>query len=130
MKPVPHQLLMIAFLSLAAQSSSAAVISFSGSVTAPALIYDPATDYSPGTGYNPPGSLGGYDGLITLQGFDTTLGTLNSVTLTTAGQASLEFTQAYSFNASSNTINAVLYMSGQTPYGAAGFNLFYTFTSS
>jgi hypothetical protein len=120
----------IGTLLLASNPSFSATVSFTGSITGSALIYDPATDYSPSTGYNPPGNLGGYDGLITLNGFNTALGTLNSVTLTTLASGSLEFTDARSNGYPTDILNATLYMSGQTPYGGATASLPFTFTSS
>jgi len=113
-------------LALIASSSLASTISTTDSFTGSALIYDPATDYSPATGYSPPGSLGGYDGLLTLHGFDTALGTLNSVSLTDSVETSLQFQQAYAFDTYLE-INAHPYITGQTPYGSSGFGIPYTF---
>ena len=116
-------------LLFAAAPGFAATVSYTGSASGAALIYDPATDYSPSTGYSPPGSLGGYDGLIALSGFNTALGTLNSVTLTTAASGTLEFKDAYSFGYPTDIINATLYITGQTPYGGSGVGLPFTFSS-
>ncbi|WP_294541107.1 PEP-CTERM sorting domain-containing protein [uncultured Rhodoblastus sp.] len=122
---------MIGALLLVSSPCFAATVSFTGSVTGNALIYDPATDYSPATGYSPPGNLGGYDALITLSGFNAALGALNSVTLTTLVSGSLEFKQAYNiYGAPTNILNAVLYISGGTPYGGMGAGLPFTFSSS
>ena len=107
--------------------SQAATVSTTDSFTGSALIYDPATDYSPGTGYSPPSQLGGYDGLLTLKGFNTALGTLNSVSIDETIQSSVEFQQAYAFG-SSIVINASVFAEGQSPYGGFGFNLPYTFS--
>ena len=121
----------ISILLLASNPSFAATVSFTGSFTGSALMYNPATDLSPSNGYNPPGNLGGYDGLITLNGFNTTLGTLNSVTLTTLASGSLEFKDAInSFGATTNTLNATLFMSGESPFGGLNTSLPFTFTSS
>lgn len=122
---------MIGALLLASNPSFAATVSFTGSFTGNALMYNPATDYSPSTGYSPPGNLGGYDGLITLNGFNTALGTLNSVTFTTLASGSLEFKDAINiYGATTNTLNVTLYMSGQSPYGGLTASLPFTFTSS
>jgi hypothetical protein len=122
--------LSIGGLVLACSPGFAATVSYTDSFTGNALIYDPATDYSPSTGYHPPGSLGGYDGLITLTGFNAALGTLNSVTLTTQGSGSIEFKDAISYGYKTDILNATLYMSGQTPYGGATVGLPFAFTSS
>ncbi len=108
-------------------AAQAATLSTTDSFTGSALVYDPATDYSPGSGYAPPTSLGGYDGLLTLKGFNPALGTLNSVSISETIESSLEFKQAYAFG-DSITINANLFVSGQDPYGGAGFGLPYTFS--
>ena len=129
MRATLSRICLVGFLALGSNASYAANISFTGSFTGDAFIYDPATDYSPGTGYNPPGSLGGYDGLITLHGFNTALGVLNSVTLTTQVSGSLEFKDARSFGYATDIINAVLYTSGGTPYGGFGAGLPFTFSS-
>jgi hypothetical protein len=121
--------LAIGALVLASTPSFAASVSFTGSASGSALIYDPATDYSPSTGYSPPGSLGGYDGLIALHGFNTGLGTLNAVTLTTQVSGSLEFKDARAFGYATDIINATLYITGQTPYGGTGASVPFTFSS-
>ena len=129
-----HATLLGAFtigaLLLATNPSFAASISFTGSFTGSALIYDPTTDLSPSTGYNPPGNLGGYDGLITLNGFNAALGTLNSVTLTTVTNGSLEFKDARSNGNPTDIINAILFMTAQSPYGGLNVGLPFTFTSN
>jgi hypothetical protein len=121
-----RQISLMVIMAFIASSSLAATTSTSGSFTGSALIYDPATDYSPATGYSPPGSLGGYDGLLTLHGFNTALGTLNSVSLTDSVETSLQFQQAYAFDTYLE-IHAHLYITGQSPYGSSGFGIPYTF---
>lgn len=121
-----RQIPLITIMLSIASSSLASTITTTDSFTGSALIYDPATDYSPATGYSPPGNLGGYDGLLTLQGFDTALGTLNSISLTESVETSLQFQQAVAYGTSIE-INAHPYITGQTPYGSAGFAIPYTF---
>jgi hypothetical protein len=123
-----RQTLLAVALLCAATPSSAAVITSTASFTGNALVYDPATDYSPSTGYAPPGSLGGYDGLLTLHGFNSALGTLNSVSLTQSLAISLEFTQAVDiFGNGHPQINAHTYVADQSPYGSFGFANPFTF---
>jgi hypothetical protein len=109
-----------------ATHSLAATVSTTDSFTGVAFMYDPATDYSPATGYSPPTHLGGYDGLLTLAGFNTALGTLNSVSVSETVKTSLEFTDAFAFGDSIH-INASVNAGGQSPYGGAGFAEHYTF---
>ncbi len=110
-----------------AGAAHAATMTTTATFSGNALIYDPATDYSPGTGYSPPTQLGGYDGLLTLQGFNTALGTLNSVSLTESLTSSLEFKQAFPYG-DSEELNADIYVTGQTPYGGVGFFVPYSFS--
>jgi hypothetical protein len=120
--------LLVAVLLCAATPSFAAVVTSTDSFTGSALVYDPATDYSPAIGYSPPGSLGGYDGLLTLHGFNATLGTLNSVSLTRSLEISLEFKQAVDiYGLGSITLNAHSYVADQAPYGSGGFGIPFTF---
>lgn len=107
--------------------ADAAVMTTSATFDGDALIYDPTTDYSPSTGYSPPAHLGGYDGLLTLQGFNTALGTLNSVSINKSLTSNLEFKQALAYG-NSITINADVYVTGLTPYGGEGVFAPYTFS--
>lgn len=126
MKALIARTLFLTYAGLAG-AAHAAVMTTTATFSGQALIYDPTTDYSPATGYSPPTHLGGYDGLLTLQGFNTALGTLNSVSLTENVTTSLEFQQAYAFG-SSIVINADVYVTGQTPYGSMGPLVPYTFS--
>ena len=126
---MPRILILPTMLLLASQAG-AATLSSTQSFSGQALIYDPATDYSPSTangGYLPPTQLGGYDGLLTFSGFDTSLGTLNVVTISEHAESSLRFTDAFAIYGTPGVINVSLYVSGQDPYGSAGFSMPYTF---
>jgi hypothetical protein len=125
-----RQIVLIPITMLIASSSFASTITTTDSFTGSALIYNPATDYSPATGYSPPGNLGGYDGLLKLNGFNTALGTLNKVSLTDSVETSLQFQKAVQIYTSDNyiEIHAHPYIIGQTPYGSSGFGIPYTFS--
>ncbi len=110
--------------------AGAATLSFTQSFLGQALIYDPATDYSPSTangGYLPPSKLGGYDGLLTFSGFDTSLGTLNVVTISEHAESSMRFKDAYAIYGTPGEIHISLYATGQAPYGSVGFSMPYVF---
>ena len=118
--------LMLAAVTLTTAAAHAATSTTTGTFTGSALAYDPATDFSPFTGYSPPSQLGGFNGLITLSGFDTALGTLNSITISEQADTSLEFTQADPFG-TSELLNASVFTSGVSPFGDHDIDLPYTF---
>jgi len=121
--------LAVTALSLATPSL-AATLSITRSFSGTALMYDPAKDYSPSTvlgGYHPPTQLGGYNGLLTFPGFDTSLGTLNQVSLTDSAVSTLEFKDAIAIYGTPGVVNTALYVTGGGPYGGSGFSMPYSF---
>lgn len=118
---------------VAAGTATAATRSTSDSISGTATLYDPSTDYSPSTangGYHPPAQLGGYNGLLTLTGFNPAWGTLNSVTITTTTSLTLSLKAVENDGSPTSTINLYGYVDGQSPYGGFGNGYYASWTQS